>query len=175
MKIRPVNNEVLYADGPIVNVSDEFIKELAKRAFENPRKRMRLCSHASPEDRLHEMLIVLTNETYIQPHRHDSKIESFHIIEGRLDVMVFNDDGMVRDVIEMGPRDSGLNFYYRLNQALFHTPLIRSDYVVIHETTNGPFDTGDTEYAAWAPPAEQIDEGLRFLSECKRSADQMQR
>jgi cupin fold WbuC family metalloprotein len=72
-------------------------------------------------------------------------------VEGELDVLLFDDDGPVRDVIRMGPYQSGRVFFYRLMEPLFHSVLVRSPHVLLHETTNGPFDPADTEFAPWSP------------------------
>ena len=111
-----------------------------------------LCMHPTPADPLHEMIICLARSTYVRPHRHEGKSESFHIIEGELDVVLFHDDGAVREVIRMGPYQSGQVFFYRLMEPCFHTVLVNTPHVLLHETTNGPFDPEDTEYATWAPP-----------------------
>jgi cupin fold WbuC family metalloprotein len=129
---------------------------LAERARQNARRRARLCAHPDARDRLHEMLIVLDRETYIRPHRHAGKSESFHIIEGELDVVIFHDDGSVREVVRMGPFGSGRAFYYRLMENCFHTVLICSPFALFHETTNGPFNRSDTEFAPWSPAEGEL-------------------
>ena len=97
------------------------------------------------------MIICLARGTYVRPHRHVGKSESFHIMEGELDVVLFEDDGAVREVIRMGSYQSGQVFFYRLMEPRFHTVLVRSPHVLVHETTNGPFDPADTEFATWSP------------------------
>jgi len=110
-----------------------------------------LCTHRNTEDLLHEMFIVHTRDAYIRPHKHLGKPESFHIIEGTVDVFVFEEDGRVREVIKMGEYLSGRPFYYRINDPLYHTLIIRSDVLVFHETTSGPFNRADAIFAPWAP------------------------
>jgi cupin fold WbuC family metalloprotein len=151
MSIQRVSHEVFVGDGGIVQVRAEDVAFLSTQARMNPRRRARLCAHPDSQDRLHEMLIVLARGTYIRPHRHAGKSESFHIIEGELDVVVFHDDGGIREIVRMGPYGSGKTFYYRLMEPCYHTVLIGSPYALFHETTNGPFDRADTEFAPWSP------------------------
>jgi cupin fold WbuC family metalloprotein len=151
MSIRATSDEVFVATGGIVQLRSGDVAEVVRKGTTNVRKRARLCAHPGPEDRLHEMLIVLDRGTYIRPHRHGSKAESFHIIEGELDVVVYHDNGAVRDVIRMGPYSSGKVFYYRIMEPCYHSVLINTPYALFHETTNGPFHSGDTEFAPWAP------------------------
>lgn len=162
MKIRKVNDEVLYADEPIVKVEQhdiEWMKELVKS---NPRHRIRLCTHPGVEDRIHEMLIILGEQTYIRPHKHPAKSESFHIIEGSVDVVIFDDEGRITETIEMGSYGSGKLFFYRLSQPFYHTVRIRSEWAIFHETTNGPFDRADTVFASWSPGEENAEAGWQY-------------
>mgnify|MGYP001468463522 CR=1 FL=1 len=40
-------------------------------------------------------------------------------------------------------------FYYRVDEPTYHTFIIKSDYFIFHETTQGPFKRADTIYAPW--------------------------
>jgi cupin fold WbuC family metalloprotein len=117
---------------------------------------MRVCTHRDPGDSLHEMLIVHTKDTYVRPHKHAAKSESFHVIEGEMDVVVFDDHGAVTDVLRLGDYRSGRTFYYRMHEPLFHTLLIRSEVVIFHEITAGPFRPQDTIFAPWEPPPDDV-------------------
>lgn len=146
-----INDEVVYATDAIVQVNRHDIGELVAQAVHNPRRRIRLCSHKNVEDKLHEMLIVHTRDTYIRPHKHPGKTESFHVMEGAADLIIFDEAGAVADVIRMGDYASGKTFYYRTADAYYHTQLIRSEVIVFHEATNGPFNRSDTVFAPWGP------------------------
>ncbi len=145
------SEEVLVADGGVVRVTAADVVEVRSRGARSPRRRARLCLHPGSEETLHEMVICLVAGTYVQPHRHVGKSESFHLIEGELDVVLFQDNGSVQDVIRMGSYRSGRTFLYRLMEPCYHTVLVKSPFVVFHETTNGPFRATETEFAQWAP------------------------
>ncbi len=151
MNYRTAGDEVIVATGGIVRVRPEDVAVVVRMGTTNARRRARLCAHPGPDDPLHEMLIVLGRDTYIRPHRHAAKAESFHVIEGELDVVVFHDDGAVREVIRMGPYGSGLAFFYRIMEPCYHAVVVNTPHVLFHETTNGPFNRADTDFAAWAP------------------------
>jgi len=144
------SDEVLYPDDDVVLIASGDLDELKRLASKNPRKRIRICGHKSPDDALHEMFIIHTNETYVRPHKHLGKAESFSILEGRVDVVLFHDDGSIRQVVNMGAPDSGLPFYYRLDDPIYHTLLIRTDFLVFHEVTQGPFNREQTIFADWS-------------------------
>jgi cupin fold WbuC family metalloprotein len=93
--------------------------------------------------------------------------------EGVLDVVIFRDDGSVREVVSMGDGASGSNFYYRLAEPAYHTVVLRSDLVVFHETTNGPFRREETETAPWAPPEGNAEQARQYLADLDRQLDQL--
>ena len=144
---RKESDEVLYPAEDVVLVDNADLTEFKRLALINPRKRIRLCTHNSPADSLQEMFIVHTKETYVRPHKHIGKA----VLEGETDLVLFEDNGAIRQIIRMGPFGSGRKFYHRLAGPVFHSLLIRSDFLVFHEITQGPFLRGQTVFADWAP------------------------
>ena len=152
INVTEVNEEVLFTVDSITTVDRGDIESLKAKALRNERERVRFCSHRSVQDPVHEMLIVHTKGTYVRPHKHPNKSESFHIIEGNLDIVVFGDAGEPRKVIRLGDYSSGENFFWRLSDSYYHTVIPRSDVVVFHETTNGPFERASSNVPApWSP------------------------
>ena len=147
--------EVLVAQGDVVQVTACDVLALGSRASASPRRRARLCAHRDAAQTLHEMFICLHRGTYIRPHKHAGKVESFHVIQGEVDVLLFDDEGQVTQVVALGEFGSGKPFYYRLSIAAFHSVVPRTQHVFFHETTNGPFRADDTLYPDWAPAADQ--------------------
>ena len=163
MNLHKINEEVFIAEDGIVQIGANEIEFLKRQALSSPRKRARICAHKSKDDLLHEMVIVISAASYIHPHRHLNKSESFHIIEGEVDVVVFDNAGAIADVIELGSLGSGRSFYYRLSESIFHTLLIRTDFLVVHEVTNGPFARDGTVLAPFAPLEDQMDAVRNYM------------
>jgi cupin fold WbuC family metalloprotein len=151
MNLHKASDEVYIARDPIVRFGSEEVAFLKDAAARSPRRRARICAHKTNGDALHEMLIAMAADSYIRPHKHFGKSESFHIVEGTVDVAVFDDRGAIVDVVELGAAGSDRRFYYRLSQSAFHTLVIRSDFLVMHEVTNGPFDPKQSAPAPFAP------------------------
>jgi len=152
MRTKSVSEEVLYPDERIVVVNRCDMDVLKDAAGATKRRRVRLCTHPATSAALHEMIIVHSRDIYVRPHRQRlGKSESLHMIEGELDVVLFDDAGGIIKVMAMGELRSGKAFYYRVDESFYHTVLIRSESAVFHEITNGPFEPGDTEFAQWAP------------------------
>ena len=151
MNFTKESDEVYRTHGTLAKVTEDDVIYLKAQAAKNERRRVRLCAHPDNTDLLHEMLIIHVQNTYVAPHKHINKSESFHIIEGTLRVFLFDDDGKVTETIRMGEAKSGRVFYYRLSSSIYHSILPESEFVVFHEVTNGPFDRQDMIIAPWAP------------------------
>ncbi len=162
------NAEVLYTKDALTTADQSDIESFKQLSSRNPRERIRLCTHLDQADSLHEMLIVHEKSAYVRPHKHLGKSESTHIIEGLVDVVLFDDDGRIERVISMGDYASGKTFYYRMATPIFHTLIIRSDVLVFHETTNGPFDRSTTIFAPWAPEDADVKSVVDFMSNLDR-------
>ena len=161
--MRPLNNEVFYANTDLVITSRKDISHLKELASANPRRRVRLCTHRDIDDRIHEMLIVLGKGNYVRPHRHTNKPESFHVIEGVADVILFGEDGKAYQIVKMGEYHSGRQFFLRIDKPVYHSVVVASGFFVFHEATSGPFNRDDTEFAPWAPEESQAVAGNAFM------------
>jgi len=165
MNIKELNEEVLFSNDKIINVSYHDIEILKQKALSNKRKRIRLCSHDGPEDKLHEMLIIHAKGVYVRPHRHLGKTESLHVIEGAADAVIYDETGSIIKVIEMGDYASGKSFYYRIAGPEYHNLIIKTEFFVFHETTSGPFNRADTVFAPWSPDEHDYDRVKKFTKD----------
>lgn len=148
----------------IIEVGQEQLDQLKRAAMRDPQRRARLCLHHDHSDKVQEMVIAFYQGSYVRPHRHINKSESFHVIEGLLAVVFFDDKGQVTRRLKMGPCSNGGTFLYRLSSSLWHTVMPLSEFVVIHETTTGPFIREETEFAPWGPDEADVDGIRAFLA-----------
>jgi len=126
--------------------------------------RARICVHQDPVDKVHEMLIAFVKGSYVRPHKHRDKSESFHLIQGNLSVIFFDDKGVETDRIALSASDSKKPFFFRSDREDWHTVLIESEYAVILETTSGPFVPTDKRSAPWSPIEDDVPAINNFLS-----------
>lgn len=154
---QPGASGILMADRTIV----DFLKSAAARS---PTRRARVCAHESPQADQHDMLIASRRDTYVAPHRHLNRSESFMIVEGEVDLLLFDEAGAVTGIVAMAAPGSARPFFYRMPVGRFHSLAIRSDVLVFLESTRGPFDPAQNENAAWAPPPEREAEGRAFIA-----------
>jgi|ERR1039458_1530780 cupin fold WbuC family metalloprotein len=165
--IKKVSDEVFVAENGLVLVDLAQIEFLKTQAARNPRHRARLCAHKHGQDRIHEMLIALTQDVYIRPHKHLNKSESFHVIVGSAIVVYFDDAGAIAEVVHVGDAASGRPFYFRNDDGRYHTQVITSPFLVFHEATNGPFSRADTLFAPWSPEETNLEAVRAFLESLK--------
>jgi cupin fold WbuC family metalloprotein len=147
----------VFLNGDIIEISQDRIDKLKHAATAAPLKRARLCLHRDHDDPVQEMLIAFCKGSYVRPHRHVGKSESFHIVEGELLVVFFGDEGNVARTLRMGPLESGLPFMYRLQSDLWHSAVPLSEFVLLHEITTGPFVRNPGDFPEWAPDYDDED------------------
>ena len=144
---------VFYVKDEIVIFTDEMKDFLISRAAKHPKREARLCTHLSPSSTLHEMIIVHSRGNYVPPHKHFNKAESFHLIDGHLAIVIFFENGKIKQVIHLSDKE---NIYYRLQDSIYHTVVPLSEYVVYHEVTDGPFLVDEKYEATWAPKKNDL-------------------
>lgn len=168
MNLKQKSDEIFYTLDSICRIGRKEIDFIKSKAAKNSRARARICTHSDVEAVVHEMLIALTKDTYVRPHKHIGKSESFHLIEGRLNVIIFDEEGNKSDNIPLGEIGSTEQFYYRLPSGIYHTVVPETDWVVFHEVTSGPFNPKDTIYPSWAPldGVENTDAQKEFIINC---------
>ena len=155
----------VFLESDVNVIGPQELDQVKQMADQSPLRRARLCLHRDHNSLVQEMVIALFHDSYVRPHRHRDKSESFHVIEGRMAVLLFDDTGRLTRLVELGLPGSTQASLYRLSSSLWHTAVPLSGCVVFHETTSGPFSKGDTEYAEWAPDGEDHDAALEYLKQ----------
>ncbi len=153
-----------FVDQEIVEIEQKKLEQLRIAASQSITKRARFCLHRSYEDSIQDMVIAFCKDSYVHPHRNVRKSKLFHVIEGKLMLVFFDDGGAVVKKIEMGMYESEKPFLCRLNVNAWHTVVPLSDYLIILETNGGPFVKGEDEYAKWAPGSEN-EKGIKKFME----------
>ena len=146
-----------------VKVDASLIDELRRISESEGNVNVRVCLHESPDAAFHDMIILVRPGRHYPPHKHLQKGETWHIIEGRMGVFVFDVDGTLEDsaVVSAGE-------IYRLSLDTFHAVMPLGEYVIYHESKPGPFlGSADSIYPDWAPPPEDADAVAHFADELR--------
>jgi cupin fold WbuC family metalloprotein len=118
--------------------------------------------HASPEDPVQRLVIVAEPGAYVRPHQHSLQWEMLAVQRGCLDILIFDDDGIVIDRKTLD-RTSPIA---HIGMAHWHTCFVREPGTVIVEIKPGPYKAN--EFAEWAP--DEGNEQARELLLWTRSA-----
>jgi cupin fold WbuC family metalloprotein len=157
--------EVIFNKNDIVAADKRQVQFLKNKASKTQDGKARFCLHKKLEDSLHEMIIALCKDVYVRPHKHRVKTETFHLIEGKLEVIVFNDRGELCRRIFLNKKGENSSLLCRLGKGIWHTVIPLTNFVVFHEITNGPYEgKEDSIFAPWAPEESDKPKIKEFIS-----------
>ena len=166
MKIEPesfqVLSETVYSSqGPLVRISSSEIDFLQDAAENSPSRKARMLLHGSPDNDLHEMLIVHSFGQYIQPHINLDSAKSFLVLDGEMVVALFNNEGAISNYVKLGASKSASAFFLRLEDPVFQTVVPVTTTVTFLETVKGPHT--QTHYAPFAPLPNNKFESEKYM------------
>ena len=131
-------------------LSTALLEELATKASASPRARAHHNLHNAPADLVQRFFVAANRETYIRPHRHQSRSELLVVMRGRLDVVTFDEHGVVTARFAVG--DDVPGFGYEAPRGTWHSVIAQQDGSIFLEVKEGPYDPATAaEFAAWAP------------------------
>ena len=125
------------------------------------KKNLRLNLHNKNNDSFHNMIIFQWKGTYIRPHKHLYKEETCHMIEGKQQIIILDDNGLNIDNCNLSVDE---NIIYRINKNTYHTSYIISEYVIFHESKPGPYlGNEDSIYPLWSPSSNNKLEQKEYM------------
>ncbi len=118
-------------------IDEKLLNEVSALAKVSPRLRMNYNFHRSLDEKCHRFLNAVELGTAVEIHRHPTKDETFVILRGSVVVQIYNDDGSLKDSIELCPDDGkyGLN----IPKGVWHKIESMESGSVIFECKEGPF------------------------------------
>lgn len=126
------------------------LRALSAEAAAAPRLRKNYNLHASATDPIQRMLNAFEPGTYVRPHRHRDKWELFVILSGRAAVLAFDDDGRMRERVELNVIDG--NRVVEIPPDTWHSFVSLAPQTVMFEVKAGPYaPTAVEDFCAWAP------------------------
>ena len=140
--------------------------ELQGKAKQSPRLRAYFNLHQSYEEPIQKTLIYILKGSYIPPHfhRHTHQKELFLVLEGKVKVLFFEQDGAIKEIMLLGQGEMIEILSYSI-----HTVVCLSHSAKILEVKQGPFVASDCkEFLEWTIP-ENHKESSSFLSWLERT------
>jgi len=165
MKDRNARTPSYYNIDDNPTITKKAIAELKAESSENNDTDIRISSHKSPEDKFHEMVIMLHKGIYRKPHKHPHKEEAYHMIEGKMEVFIFNESGSVR-LTRVLDQD---NMTFRIEKDTYHIAIPLTDFAIFHKIKPGPFiRETDCINARFAPDGHDVKENNKYYEKLLR-------
>jgi cupin fold WbuC family metalloprotein len=145
----------------MIKINSQLIDSVIEQARTSPRRRMNYNFHPELNDPVQRLLNALEPWTYIRPHKHTTKEESFVLLRGTILAVVFNDDGSIRDHAVLSQKTGILGIEFEENS--FHMLTSLETGSAVFEIKEGPFvPHTEGSSAPWAPK-EGTPEAKGFL------------
>jgi cupin fold WbuC family metalloprotein len=143
-------------------ITSARLEELGREAAVSKRGRTHLNTHDSIDAPVQRLFISTTPNTYIRPHRHSEvhKWEFFVLLEGVMDFLVFDDDGVLKERSKLSRSDVRA---IELSPGQWHSYVCREPGTLALEVKEGAYlPTTEADFAPWAP-AENSDASDAYL------------
>ena len=148
-------------------INRQLLDEISALAKVSPRQRKNWNIHPHDEFPAHRLLNAMEPSSYVRPHRHldPLKDETFMIVRGKLGLLIFDDDGEVKEKLLLDVEGENLGADIPAGQ--FHAVVSFEGGTVFFEAKAGPYTPlQDGERPSWAPE-EGSAEAESYLAELK--------
>jgi cupin fold WbuC family metalloprotein len=132
-------------------IDSDLFGPLKQKALDSQRLRTNYNFHSGDEDNPHRFLNVLAKGTFVPPHRHldPPKSETILILEGRVGLFFFDDDGNVTSAVVLG---GSSRLGVDIPAGVWHTLVALTPFAVVFEVKAGPYLAAQgKDFPAWAP------------------------
>jgi len=150
-------------------IDSTLITTLTTAARTNTRQRQHYNFHESHEDPCQRLIVAITTDSYIQPHRHLAypKDELFIVLQGKIGVIIFSERGEAESVsvLQAGSQALGCE----IPTGAWHT-IIALEESVFLEVKAGPYmPLPEEDRASWAPTEGSAGAGV-YLEQLRSAA-----
>ena len=111
----------------------------------SPRRRAHLLLHEGHHDQVQRLLIALQRGSYVRPHQHSQQWEMLVLQRGRLDLLAFDETGMLRERHHLSPAAPVM----QIPVGTWHAGIAMAADTIVMEVKPGPYRPN--EFADWAP------------------------
>ena len=118
-------------------ITEELLDTVTSQAKENSRLRMNYNFHASMDAPIHRLLNALEPGTYLPPHRHTDKEETYLVLRGSLLAFFYDDAGNVTDKVCLNPSEG--KYGLEIPSNTWHSIIALESGTVIFEIKKGPY------------------------------------
>ena len=127
-------------------IDNILIDRLFAQAKDSPRMRQNYDMRTSGDDRSQRMLNALLPETKVAIHRHPHSAESVICLCGRLDEIIFDENGTELERISLCPAEG--RYGCQIPAGVWHTVEVHAPSVIL-EAKDGRYASDGTETMQW--------------------------
>lgn len=143
-------------------ITEELLDTVTAQAKENPRLRMNYNFHATMDAPIHRLLNALEPGTYLPPHRHTDKEETYLVLRGRLSAFFYDEEGNVTEKVCLNPSEG--KYGLEIPPCTWHSIIALESGTVIFEIKKGPYQPLPPEdFAPWAPASSDEEGAKAFM------------
>ncbi|HKJ53200.1 MAG TPA: WbuC family cupin fold metalloprotein [Gammaproteobacteria bacterium] len=138
------------------------LNQLEHEATSRERRRTHLNVHSELDANVQRLFIATQPDTYMRPHRHPEahKWEFFVILEGKIDLLVFTDQGELLQRMEMSSQQTRA---VEVPAGTWHAYVcMQADTLALEIKEGAYIPTRPEDFADWSP-AENTDPAPVFL------------
>ncbi len=140
-------------------ITEELLDIVTAQAKENSRLRMNHNFHATMDAPIHRLLNALEPGTYLPPHRHTDKEETYLVLRGSLLAFFYDEEGNVTEKVCLHPSEG--KYGLEIPPGAWHSIVALESGTVIFEIKKGPYQPLPPEdIAPWAPSSSD-EEGIK--------------
>ena len=142
--------------------SNTILHELADKAKNVDRLRSHLNVHETLDASVQRLFIATEPDTYMRPHRHPQshKWEFFIVLEGEIDLLIFNEEGQLIQRSKMSDSDVRA---VEIPPETWHAYVCQRSATLALEVKEGAYiPTPEEDFAPWSPVEGSV-EAVEYL------------
>ena len=118
-------------------INKELLDEITRQAKESPRLRMNYNLHDSLDAKTQKLLNALEPGTILPIHRHPNTTETYLLLRGKLNVILYNDKKEVLETMHLDTANG--NYGLDIPAGQWHSIEVLESGTVILEVKDGPY------------------------------------
>ena len=115
----------------------KLLDKITAEAKASPRLRMNFNLHDSLDAKAQRLFNALEPGTVLPVHRHTATAETYIVVRGRIDVLIYNDKHELVERQHLDPKTG--NFGFQIPKNTWHTLDVLDSGTVIFEVKDGPY------------------------------------
>ncbi|MDE5710565.1 WbuC family cupin fold metalloprotein [Bacteroides sp.] len=143
-------------------ITEDLLNLVTAQAKESDRLRMNYNFHETMDAPVHRMLNALEPGTYLPPHRHSDKEETYLVLRGSLLAFFYDEKGNVTEKVCLNPLEG--RYGLEIPSGVWHSIIALESGTVIFEIKKGPYQPLSPEdMASWAPASDDVESVKAFM------------